>query len=333
MRSFASDNYAGAHPRVLETLAAANEGHAAAYGDDPWTARAVARFRELFDEEVEVFFVFNGTGANVASLAALARPFEGVICAAGAHVDVDECGAPERFAGCKLLPVDAPAGKLTTAAIETRLGGRGDQHRVQPRVVTISQATELGTVYTAQELAGLATVCHEQGLRLHVDGARIANAVAATGELPRGADAISFGGTKNGLVFGEAVVLRPGVARDFAFVRKQATQLPSKGRFVAAQFEALLADGLWLETARHANATAARLADGVRDVVEIVQPVESNAVFARLPADAVPALQEVSPFYVWDEARGIVRWMTAWDTTGEDVDAFAAAVRCALGQT
>ncbi|HEY6053259.1 MAG TPA: low specificity L-threonine aldolase [Gaiellaceae bacterium] len=331
MISFASDNYAPAHPRALEAIAAANEGHAAAYGGDPWTARAAERICELFDDDVEVFFVFNGTGANVASLAALARPFEAVICAAGAHVDVDECGAPERFVGCKLLPVEAPGGKLTPAAVESRLGGRGDEHRAQPRVVTVSQATELGTVYTPAELAELVTLCREEGLRLHVDGARLANAVAATGELPRGADAVSFGGTKNGLVFGEAVVLRRELAAEFPFLRKQATQLPSKGRFVAAQFAALLADGLWLETARHANAQAARLAEAVRDVVEIVQPVESNAVFARVPAEALPALQAASPFYVWDEPRGIVRWMTAWDTTDEDVDAFAAAVRRALG--
>jgi threonine aldolase len=327
MRSFASDNYAGAHPQVLEALAAANEGHAPAYGADAWTERAAARIAELFDDDVEVFFVFNGTGANVASLAALARPFEGVVCAEGAHVNVDECGAPERFAGCKLLPVEAPAGKLTPAAVASRLGGRGDEHRVQPRVVSVSQATELGTVYRPAELDELVTSCHEQGLLVHVDGARIANAAAATGALPRAVDALGFGGTKNGLVFGEAVVLRRGLAAEFPFVRKQATQLPSKARFVAAQFEALLADGLWLESARHANAMAARLADAVGDVVEIVQPVETNAVFARVPAAAVGALQEVSPFYVWDEAGSVVRWMTAWDTTEDDVDAFAAAVR------
>lgn len=330
MRSFASDNHAGAHPRVLEALAAANEGHAAAYGADPLTERAGGLIRSLFDEEVAVFFVFNGTGANVVSLAALARPYEGVICAEGAHVNVDECGAPERFAGCKLLPVPAPDGKLTPELVASRLGGRGDEHRVQPRVVSVSQASELGTVYAPAELAELAAFCHEEGLRLHVDGARLANAAAATGELPRGADAISFGGTKNGLLYGEAVVVRPELAAELPFVRKQATQLPSKARFVAAQFEALLADGLWLETARRANAAAARLAGAVRGAVELVQPVESNAVFARLPAEAVPPLQQVSPFYVWDEAAGVVRWMTAWDTTDEDVDAFAAAVRRAL---
>lgn len=332
MESFGSDNHAGAHPRALEALAAANEGHAVSYGADPWTARAVERFRELFGAEVEVFFVFNGTGANVASLAALARPYEAVLCTESAHVNVDECGAPERFAGCKLLPLPAPDGKLRPEQVGAALARRGDQHAVQPRVVTVSQATELGTIYTARQLGALVTICHEHGLRLHVDGARIANAAAALGaplsELLDGVDAISFGGTKNGLVFGEAVVLRdPELAAAFPFVRKQATQLPSKARFVAAQFEALLADGLWLENAAHANAMAARLADAVRDAVEIVHPVESNAVFARVPAAAIPALQAAAYFYVWDEAESVVRWMTAWDTTEADVDRFAAAVR------
>ena len=224
MRAFASDNWAPAHPRVLEAVAAANEGHAPSYGADRWTARAVERFRELFDADVAVFFVFNGTGANVASLAALGRPFEAVLCAEGAHVNVDECGAPERFAGCKLLPLAAPDGKLRPDAVAGALGDRGDEHRSQPRVVTISQATELGTVYRDDELRALVTRSHEQELLLHVDGARIANAVAAGGALPREADAISFGGTKNGLLYGEAVVFpRAELAADFAFVRKQAT--------------------------------------------------------------------------------------------------------------
>jgi threonine aldolase len=331
VRGFASDNWAGAHPRVLEAVAAANEGHAEAYGDDRWTARAVERFRELFDAGVEVFFAFNGTGANVVSLAALTRPWEAVLCAEGAHANVDEAGAPERFAGCKLVPLEAPDGKLRPEQLAGALGHRGDQHRVQPRVVTISQATELGTVYSTDELRALTTSSREHGLRLHVDGARIANAVAAGADLPREADAISFGGTKNGLLFGEAVVVRDAaLAAELPFVRKQATQLPSKTRFVAAQFEALLADGLWLELAAHANAMAARLAEAVRDAVEVVQPVESNAVFARVPAVRVAALQEVAPFHVWDERESVVRWMTAWDTTEEDVDRFADGVRRAL---
>ena len=332
MRAFASDNWAPAHPRVLEAVAAANEGHAPSYGADRWTVRAVERFRELFDAEVEVFFVFNGTGANVASLAALARPFEAVLCAEGAHVNVDECGASERFAGCKLLPLAAPDGKLRPEALEAALADRGDEHRSQPRVVTISQATELGTVYKDDELESLVTQCNEQDLLLHVDGARIANAVAAGGALPREADAISFGGTKNGLLYGEAVVFpRRELAADFAFVRKQATQLPSKARFVAAQFEALLEGGLWLETAARANAMARRLADAVADAVELVQPVESNALFARLPADRIEAAQAVAPFYVWNESEHVVRWMTSWDTTEDDVDRFAEGVRAALG--
>jgi threonine aldolase len=324
---FASDNWAGAHPRALEAIAAANSGYAHSYGADPWTERATERFRELFDDDVSVFFVFNGTGANVASLASLVRPFEGVICIEEAHVNVDECGAPERFAGCKLLPVATPDGKLTPELVRTRLGGRGDEHRVQPRALAISQSSELGTVYSPEQLEALVTLCRSEGFRLHVDGARLANAVAATGQLPRGADTIAFGGTKNGLVFGEAIVVAdPGLAAELRFVRKQATQLPSKARFVAAQFDAFLSDGLWLETAAHANAMARRLADAIGGVLDHAFPVEANAVFPILPLDRIERLQAEAEFYVWDEERGVARWMTAWDTTEEDVDRFAEAV-------
>jgi threonine aldolase len=340
-RGFASDNSAGVHPEVMAALVAANVGHVSAYGDDPWTAQAVERLRELFGVDVEVLFVFNGTGGNVLALQAATRPFQAVICAESAHINVDECGAPEHLTGCKLLPEPAPDGKLTPAAVRRRLVRIADQHHVQPRVVSISQATELGTVYDAGEVVALAEVAHANGLVLHMDGARLANAVAAldvpvrTLTVEAGVDVLTFGGTKSGLLAGEAVVfLDPALARDAAFLRKQSTQLASKMRFIAAQFTALLTDDLWLRNARHANAMAARLAERIREVagVEVTQPVQANAVFARLPEVAIEELRASTPFYVWDEATEEVRWMTAFDTTEEDVDRFAAAVAAVVGR-
>jgi threonine aldolase len=316
----------------MAAIAAANTGHVYAYGDDPWTLEAVTALRTAFEApDAEVLFVFNGTGGNVLALQAATRPFHGVICAHSAHVNVDECGAPERFTGCKLLSEPAQDGKLTPDAVRRRLVGIGDQHHVQPRAISISQATEYGTVYTPEEIGALAQL----GLVLHVDGARLANAAAALGlglaELTthRGADVVVFGGTKSGLLAGEAVVfLNPELARDAVFLRKQSAQLASKMRFVAAQFTALLRDDLWLRIARHANTMAARLAAGVADVpgLEVTQPVQANAVFARLPPAAIDDLRSRHHFYVWDAAAGEVRWMTAFDTTAEDVDAFAADV-------
>jgi threonine aldolase len=268
------------------------------------------------------------------------RPHEAVICSNYAHIQVDECGAPERLIGCKLLGVAAPDGKLTPDLIVSRLGGTGNEHHSQPRVVSISQATEYGTVYTPAEIRALAETAHAHDLLLHVDGARIANAAAALGVPLRaitaevGVDALSFGGTKNGLIGGEAVVFfDPARANHFRFMRKQGMQLPSKMRFIAAQFDALFTDDLWLRSARHANAMARRLAERVRDVpgVTITQAVDANAVFAILPARAIPALQESSFFYVWDEARSEVRWMASWDTTADDVDAFASTIARAMG--
>ena len=334
-RSFASDNNAGVHPEILAAIAAANEGHVRAYGDDPYTARAVEAFRAQFGADAEVFFVFNGTGANVLGMQALVRPHEAVICADLAHINVDECGAPERFTGCKLLGAPAPDGKLTTAAVATRIRGVGDQHHVQPRLVSISQSTEYGTVYTPAEIRTLADFAHQHGLLLHMDGARISNAAAALG-LPlravtrdAGVDVLSFGGTKNGLLGGEAVVFfEPAHAERFRFIRKQGMQLSSKMRFVAAQFEALIGTDLWLRNARHANAMARRLGDGLRRIpgVTVTQPVDANAVFAVLPHGSVPALQAAAYFYVWDDTRDEVRLMASFDTTEDDVDRFVAAV-------
>jgi threonine aldolase len=335
VKGFGSDNHAGALPEALAAMAAANTGHAHSYGHDEWTARAEARFRAHFGEQASAFLVFNGTGANVVALRALCRPWEAVICAETAHLNVDECGAPEHVGGLKLLPVATPDGKLTPDLVRPRLIRFGDEHAIQPRVVSITQSTELGTVYSMAEVRDLAELAHEEGLLLHVDGARLANAAAALGvtlgELTTdlGVDALSFGGTKNGLVIGEAVVLlRPGLSEAMPYLRKQSMQLASKMRFVAAQFEALLSDDLWRRPAAHANAMAQRLADAAGHLpgVTITQPVQANAVFAILPPGAAERLRERSFFYTWDERTGEVRWMCSWDTTGEDVDAFAAAV-------
>jgi threonine aldolase len=319
---FASDNSAGVHPAVMDALLRANTDPAIAYGDDPWTARATAALAELVGGDAQVFLALTGTGANVLGLQAMLRPYEAIICTSTAHVHYDECGAPERHTGCKLLDVDSPDGKLTPELVLSQLIGVGDQHHVQARVVSISQTTELGTVYQPDEVAALCEVAHANGLLVHLDGARIANATAALGGDLRaftsaaGVDVLSFGGTKNGLLAGEAVVLlRPELAGAMPYLRKQGMQLASKMRFVAAQFEALLADGLWLENAAHANAMARRLRDAVEGSpgLELAQPVQANAVF-----------------HDWDESRDEVRWMTSFATTPDEVDAFAAAIRDAL---
>jgi threonine aldolase len=343
-RGFASDNHSGAHPEALAAIEAANAGHAPAYGEDRYTAAAEERFREHFGPDARAFLVFNGSGANVASLDATTRGFEAAICTETAHMHVDECGAPERIAGAKLLTVATEHGKLAPSDLSRWEGRRGDDHFPQPRVVSITQATELGTVYTADEVRAIADTTHELGMLLHVDGARLANAAASLDLTLReitadvGVDVVSFGGTKNGLMFGEAVVfLRPELADGFIFVRKQLAQLASKMRFVAAQFEALLGGDLWLRNSRHSNEMASRLAAAVQgiDGVTIAHPVQANAVFARLPREAIDRLLSdwpyEKPFYIWDEAANEVRWMCGWDTTADDVDAFADAVRSAVG--
>jgi threonine aldolase len=342
-RGFASDNNSGAHPTVLAAIAEANEGHVVAYGDDDFTAATRDRFRKHFGEQAEPFLVFNGSGANVTAIDALTRPQEGVICTEVAHMHVDECGAPERLAGTKLLTVPTDDGKLTPDDVRRWEEGRGDEHRVQPRVVSITQATELGTVYTPEETRAIADVAHELGMHLHIDGARLANAAASL-DLPLralttdlGVDVLSFGGTKNGLLLGDAVVfLRPELAETFLFTRKQLGQLASKMRFLAAQFDALLEGDLWSANASHANAMARRLADAVSklDGARIAYPVEANGVFVTLPADAIERLREALPaslpFYVWDEVAGTIRLMCSWDTTEDDVDGLAAALAEAL---
>jgi len=336
-RGFASDNSATIHPDVLEAIARVNVGHAFGYGHDGYSWDVARRVAECFGEEAQAFFVFNGTGANVLCLRAVCRPYAAVICADTAHLNVDECGAPEAIAGVKLLTVPGVDGKLTPDVVMRRVARVGDEHAVQARVVSISQCTELGTLYTREEVGELAAVTHERGMLLHVDGARLSNAAAALGtslrEAAAGADLISFGGTKNGLLAAEAVVLfNSDVANEFNYIRKQTIQLASKMRFLAAQFDALITDELWLRCAAHANAMAARLAAAVDDApgLTITRPVQTNAVFAKLPAAVIGELQRDFPFYTWDEESGEVRWMCSWDTTEEDVDGFATAVRAAL---
>ena len=331
-RGFGSDNHAGVLPEVLEAIAAVNDGHAESYGHDRYSEGVADGLAGRFGDDAAAFFVFNGTGANVVALRAMCRPWEGVICAETAHLHVDEGGAPERMGGIKLLTVPAPDGKLTPDLVAPRLVRFGDEHAVQPRVVSITQSTEMGTLYTPAEIAALAEQAHAHGLLLHVDGARLTNAAAALdvplAEAAGAADAVSVGGTKAGLIFGEAVVLRgPEVAAAVPYLRKQSMQLPSKMRFVAAQFDALLKGDRWRAAAGHANAMARRLADAVGDAVTITQPVQANAVFAILAPERAARLREEWFFYTWDEATGEVRWMCSWDTTEEDVEAFAEAVR------
>lgn len=339
-RSFASDNNAVVHPEVLEAIRRANEGHVVGYGDDPYTESAVAKFRQYFGHEVAVFFVFNGTAANVLSLQALTRSHHAVLCPELSHIYTDECGAPEKFTGCKLIPLQAPMGKLTVETVAHAYHGIGDQHHVQPRVISITQATEMGTVYTTAEIEALARFAHEREMFLHVDGARISNAVAAQGLTLRkatrdlGVDVLSFGGTKNGLMGVEAVVfLRPELAREFLYVRKQGMQLASKMRYMAVQMEALLTNDLWRRNAEQANRMARLLEQEVQKMprVKVAYPVEANGVFAQIPREAIQKIQERYFFYVWSEEESVVRWMCSFDTTEEDVRQFAGFVGEVVG--
>jgi len=336
---FNSDNYAPVLPEVMAALAAVNHGHEPAYGADSVTARVEALLRREFGETSHAFLVLNGTGANVVGLRALLQPWQGVVCAESAHLNVDEGGAPERIGGFKLLTVATPDGKLTPELVAPRIVRIGDEHAIQPGVVSVTQSTELGTLYMPEELRALADQAHANGMRLHVDGARLANAAAALGVPLRaittdaGVDVVSFGGTKAGIMLGEAVLLLgDGLQDALPYLRKQSMQLASKMRYVAAQFEALLTGELWRRAAEHANAMAARLAvamDGV-DGVRLTQRVQANVVFAVLPPGVAERLQADWGFYTWDERTGEVRWMCSHDTRAEDVDAFAAAVREAV---
>lgn len=333
-RGFASDNYAGAHPEVLAALSLANGGHQSAYGDDEYTAHLQRLFGTHFGTQARVYPVFSGTGANVVALQTLLPRWGAVVAAESAHINVDECGAPEKMAGIKIYPVATDNGKLTPELIDRQAWGWGNEHRAQPLAVSITQSTEMGTCYTAAEIRVICERAHDLGMKVHLDGARLANACAALNEPLRafttdaGVDIVSFGGTKNGLLFGEAVVVLDPEISDVAYIRKMSMQLASKMRFVSVQFEALLAGDLWLRSAAHANTMATRLATAAAavDGIHLVRPVEANVVFAILPRDVGERLRKRFRFYWWNEVTNEARWMCSFDTTEGDVDAFAAAL-------
>ena len=341
VRGFASDNYAGVHPQILAAIAEANGGHQIAYGGDVYTERLQEVMRSHFGDAAETFPVFNGTGANVNALTSILPRWGAVISATTAHINSDEGGAPERVSGLKLLTVETPDGKLTPALIDQEAWGWGDEHRAQPLAVSITNTTELGTLYTAAEIRAIADHCHANGMKLHLDGARIANAAAALGVPLRdfttdaGVDILSFGGTKNGLLYGEAVVvLNPDASDGLIYLRKLTMQLASKMRFVSAQLIALLEGSLWLDSATHSNAMAAHLRRSLEDRISsgsitgltFTRPTQANAVFASLANDAADRIRERFRYYDWDRAAGEVRWMTSFDTTEADVDAFVDAI-------
>lgn len=335
-KGFASDNNAGVHPSILQALAEANTGHVPGYGADPWTEAATALFREQFGEDTEVLFVFNGTGANVVGLSAMVSSFHSILCADTAHIHTDECGAPEKFTGCKLLGIPTPDGKLTPELVKPYLHGFGFEHHAQPRVISISEVTEMGTLYHPGEITALAREAHDHGLFLHMDGARISNAAAALGLPFRaftrdcGVDVLSFGGTKNGMLSGEAVLFfHPELASDTKYIRKQSMQLYSKMRFTSAQFLAFFKEELWKKNALHANHMARLLETEIRAIpaITITQKVEANGIFAIVPHEIIAPLQEKYFFYIWNEQTSEVRWMTSFDTTEDEILDFARLIR------
>lgn len=335
-RGFGSDNHAGVHPEILASIVAANVEHAPAYGTDEWTDKAVAEFRKHFGPNAQVFFVFNGTAANVTALRALAKPYQAVFCADVSHINVDECGAPEYLAGCKLIPLPTVDGKLSVAELEKAYIRRGDQHFSQGQVLSITQPTELGTTYSLAEMKDLITWAQSKKMYVHIDGARFTNAVThlkksfkeLTADL--GVDVLSFGGTKNGLMMGEAVIFfNKELAADFKYIRKQSAQLPSKTRFIACQFQAYLEHNLWQKISEHSLGMAHYLYESVQNIpgVKVRSVPQSNAVFATIPSQWVKKLRENYFFYVWDENTFECRWMTSWDTQKEDVDGFTAVLK------
>ena len=331
MRSFASDNNSGVHPLVMEALAWANQNHALGYGDDPWTEGAVRKIRETFTADCEPLFVFNGTGSNVVALQLMTRPYQSILCAETAHIYVDECGSPVKMTGCQIRPVATPDGKLTPELIRPYLHGFGDQHHSQPGAVYLSQCTELGTVYTPDELKAITLLAHQYGMRVHMDGARIANACAALRlslkelTVDCGIDVLSFGGTKNGLMMGECVVIFDDALKEEArFIRKQSAQLASKMRYLSCQFTAYLTDDLWLKNASHATRMARRLYDALKDYpgVCFTQKVESNQLFLTMPRSVIDRMLESYFFYFWNEENNEIRLVTSFDTTEDDIDRF-----------
>lgn len=336
LRSFGSDNHATVHPRILQSLGEVNHQQVPSYGTDHWSEQLSHAFATEFGDQAESFLVFNGTAANVLCLRTMVTNYQSVFCSDISHVFRDECGAPEVMAGVKLIPIPSIDGKLTVEHLENAWMRRGDQHYSQTQGITITQPTEVGTVYSMAELKAIIDWAKQKKLKVHIDGARLANAAVALDRTFKefttdlGVDVVSFGGSKNGLMLGEVVIfLNPALAKDFRYIRKQSLQLPSKSRFLAAQFLAYLQDRLWHDIASAAIARAQQLKVAVTDLpgVEIYHPVDSNAVFAKIPRSWVKRLREKYFFYVWDEKTVVCRWMTSWDTTTDDVDGFVAELR------
>ncbi len=335
-KGFASDNNSGVHPLILKAVENANVGHVVGYGDDEYTQKAIEIFKEKFGAETEVFFVFNGTGANVLALSTVTQSFNSVICAETAHIQEDECGAPEKFSGCKLLPVEPVNGKITPETVKHHLKGFDFEHHSQPKVISISQVSEMGTVYQPEEIRALADLAHQNGMLLHMDGARISNAAVALNmdfrELSKdcGVDILSFGGTKNGMMMGEAVLFfNPELAKLTKYIRKQSMQLYSKMRFVGAQFLAYFENDLWKQNASHSNKMAQLLEAEIAKIpeIKITQPVNANGVFAVVPRKIIKPLKEKYFFYMWNDAISEVRWMTSFDTTEEDIYGFTKLIK------
>lgn len=339
-KSFASDNYAGIHPDILKAIIDANKGHAKAYGADTYTQKAIELFKKHFGQDIDVYFVLTGTAANVLGLSTLIKPYQAIICAETAHINVDEAGAPEKYTGSKLLTIATKDGKLTVESIKNQLLALGDQHRVQPKVISITQTSELGTLYTIDEVKKITEFAHANDLYVQMDGARLSNAAAALNTslaaLTRetNIDLLSFGGTKDGMMLGEAVIFfNKDLSKDFKYIRKQGMQLASKMRFIAAQFIALLSNDLWLKNAQQANNMAKLLAEEVKKVphIQISREVQANAVFAYVDPKWIALLQEKYSFYVWDEVTSEVRWMTSFDTTEEDILEFVSFIKEIVG--
>jgi threonine aldolase len=340
-KTFASDNYAGAHPEIMDALVKANAGHQGSYGSDDYTRQAISKFKQLLGKDVEIFFAYNGTGANVLGLSTLTTSYNSIICSDLAHINVDESTAPEKFLGCKLITIPTKDGKIYPEEVEGKIIRVGDQHHPQVKVISISQSTEYGTVYTVEEIKALSAVARKHNLYLHMDGSRISNAAVSLHKdfkeftADAGVDVLSFGGTKNGMMFGEAVVFfNPTLASNFHYIRKQGMQLHSKMRFISSQFAALLSNDLWKRNASHANQMAKRLEEGLRQFksITITQKVDANGVFAIIPSAVIPALQQNGFFYVWNDKLSEARLMCSWDTTPEDVDAFVHQVGRELQQ-
>ena len=339
IRGFGSDNFSGVLPEVFKALEEAAYGHQHSYGEDEYSAKAIADFKAVFGENIEVFFVYNGTGANILSLSAFTRSYHAVICAETAHINVDECGAIEKQSGSKLLTVPTFDGKLNIGLIKNHMHGFGDQHHAQPKIISLTQCTELGTVYSREELKEICDYAHAHNMYVHMDGARLSNAIAYFGCSPKvitadvGIDVLSFGGTKNGMMFGEAVIFfNTSTVTEIPFIRKQLMQLHSKTRFIAAQFSAVLKDNLWLKTASHANRMAQKLANEATKIpgIRITQEVQGNEIFAIIPRDKIQVLQEKCFFYVWDENASEVRWVCSFDTTESDIIEFVNLLRAEL---